>query len=108
MKYEKLYPLPSITSSLNQTSKERSVSGSREYVDYIAESHLRIWYNTQTEGYANHYHNAMEIIVCAENQYVITTNSSTYTLDPGDILIIPLICCMNSTASLPARGLSIS
>ncbi len=89
MKYEKLYPPPSITSSLNQTSKERSVSGSREYVDYIAESHLRIWYNTQTEGYANHYHNAMEIIVCAENQYIITTNSSTYTLDPGDILIIP-------------------
>lgn len=88
MKYEKLYP-PSIMSSLNQTSKERSVSGSREYVDYIAESHLRIWYNTQTEGYANHYHNAMEIIVCAENQYIITTNSSTYTLDPGDILIIP-------------------
>lgn len=82
-------PPPSIMSSLNQTSKERSVSGSREYVDYIAESHLRIWYNTQTEGYANHYHNAMEIIVCAENQYVITTNSSTYTLDPGDILIIP-------------------
>lgn len=31
----------------------------------------------------------MEIIVCAENQYVITTNSNTYTLDPGDILIIP-------------------
>lgn len=88
MKYEKLYP-PSIMSSLNQTSKERSVSGSREYIDYIAESHLRIWYNTQTEGYANHYHNAMEIIVCAENQYIITTNSSTYTLDPGDILIIP-------------------
>lgn len=89
MKYEKLYPPPSISSSLNQTSKERSVSGSREYVDYIAESHLRIWYNTQPEGYANHYHNAMEIIVCAENQYIITTKNSTYTLKPGDILIIP-------------------
>lgn len=89
MKYEKIYPPPSISSSLNQTSKERSVNGSREYVDYIAESHLRIWYNTQTEGYANHYHNAMEIIVCAENQYIITTNSNSYTLKPGDILFIP-------------------
>ena len=76
----KNFTLPSISSSLNQASKERSVSGSREYVDYIAESHLRIWYNTQPEGYANHYHNAMEIIVCAENQYIITTRNSTYTV----------------------------
>lgn len=89
MKYEKILPPPLIKDSLNQTSKERSVSGSREYVDYIAESHLRIWYNTQTEGYANHYHNAMEIIVCAENQYNITTSNNSYTLNPGDILIIP-------------------
>lgn len=68
---------------------ERSLNGSREYVDFIPESHLRIWYNNQTEGYANHYHNAMEIIVCAENQYIIITNNRTYTLNVGDILIIP-------------------
>lgn len=67
----------------------RSMRGSREYVDFIPESHLRIWYNTQTEGYASHYHNALEIIVCAKNQYTITASNKTYTLSAGDILIIP-------------------
>lgn len=68
---------------------ERSLNGSQEYVDFIPKSHLRIWYNNQTEGYANHYHNALEIIVCAENQYIIITNNQTYTLNVGDILMIP-------------------
>lgn len=67
----------------------RSLNGSLEHVDFIPESHLRIWYNNQTEGYANHYHDAMEIIVCAENQYIIIANNRTYTLNVGDILIIP-------------------
>lgn len=65
------------------------MNGSRENVDYISESHLRIWYNIQTEGYANHYHNAMEIIVCTENQYAVFSCGRTYTLHAGDILIIP-------------------
>lgn len=67
----------------------RSVNGSQEYVDFVAESHLRIWHNTQTEGYANHYHNAMEIIVCLEKQYVVFSCNRTYVLNAGDILLIP-------------------
>lgn len=86
---KKIYPPPLNYEQPVLNFKSRSLSGSREYVDFIPESHLRIWYNTQTEGYANHYHNAMEIIVCTENQYFITTSSHTYTLEPGDILIIP-------------------
>ena len=89
MKYEKILPPPLNYEQPVLNFKTRSLSGSREYVDFIPESHLRIWYNTQTEDYANHYHNALEIIVCAENQYIITTGSHTYTLEPGDILIIP-------------------
>lgn len=108
MKHEKTLPLPLSYEQPVLNFKARSLSGSREYVDFIPESHLRIWYNTQTEGYANHYHNAMEIIVCAEDQYFITTGSRTYTLVPGDILIIPPTCCTSFKASLRARGLSIS
>lgn len=89
MKHEKILPPPLNYEQPVLNFEARSLSGSREYVNFIPESHLRIWYNTQTEGYANHYHNAMEIIVCAENQYFITTNSRTYTLEPGDILLIP-------------------
>lgn len=67
----------------------RSMNGSQEYVDFIPKSHLRIWYNHQTEGYAKHYHNAMEVIVCIENQYIVIANDQTYLLNPGDILLIP-------------------
>lgn len=67
----------------------RALIGSQEYVNFVPESHLRIWYNNQTEGYANHYHNAMEIIVCVENQYDIITNNRDYLLSTGDILMIP-------------------
>ena len=88
MNYEKLLPPPLNYEQPVPNFTARSLSGSREYVDFIPESHLRIWHNTQTEGYANHYHNAMEIIVCTENQYFITTGNLTYTLKPGDILII--------------------
>lgn len=67
----------------------RSLNGPLENVDFIPESHLRIWYNNQNEGYVNHYHNAMEIIVCAESQYVVDANNQTYVLNVGDILLIP-------------------
>ena len=74
-------PVPNFTA--------RSMKGSQEYVDFIPQSHLRIWYNQQIEGYANHYHNAMEVIVCMENQYVVIAHNQTYVLNPGDILLIP-------------------
>jgi len=74
-------PVPNFT--------ERSLNGPQEYVNFIPESHLRIWYNNQTENYANHYHDALEIIVCSENQYLIAADHRIYTLNVGDILIIP-------------------
>lgn len=67
----------------------RSLDGSHEYVDFVPESHLRIWYNNQTEGYVDHYHSAMEIIVCIAEQYSVFANNRTYLLNVGDILIIP-------------------
>lgn len=67
----------------------RTLDGSHEFVDFVPESHLRIWYNNQTEGYATHHHNAMEIIICMENQYTAIVNNKTYILNAGDILIIP-------------------
>lgn len=67
----------------------RTLDDSQEYVDYVPESHLRIWYNNQTEGYATHHHSAMEIIICMEDQYTVIANSKTYNLNVGDILLIP-------------------
>lgn len=68
---------------------KRNTSGYQENVDFIPKSHLRIWYNNQTEDYPLHHHDALEIIICKENQYTVIAHNHTYHLSVGDILIIP-------------------
>lgn len=72
-----------------QCSGERRLDGTLEYVEFIPESHIRIYYNNKTEGYATHHHDAMEIIICVENKYTVVANNKTYELNAGDILILP-------------------
>lgn len=67
----------------------RELKDSLEEVDYLQESHLRIWYNTQEEEYATHHHPAVEVILCVEQSYHVTVTNQSFTLHPGDILIIP-------------------
>lgn len=67
----------------------RELKDSLEEVDYLQESHLRIWYNTQEEGYATHHHSAVEVIICIDQPYNVTVSNQFFTLQPGDILIIP-------------------
>jgi len=69
--------------------KGRDLDGTLESVDYVPRTHLRIWYNNQTEGYARHHHAAMEIILVKQNLYPVTVNNTTYMLSEGDILFIP-------------------
>ena len=61
----------------------------QEDVDYLPQTHLRIWYNNEQGIYNTHHHSAMEIMVCMENQSVVIANGETYRLNVGDILIIP-------------------
>ena len=67
----------------------RNMNGFSEEVDYVPKSHLRIWYNNQPDSYLMHHHNAMEIILCMENQYTILADNQTFLLNVGDILLIP-------------------
>ncbi|HAT02452.1 MAG TPA: AraC family transcriptional regulator [Oribacterium sp.] len=60
-----------------------------EDVSYIPNSHLRLWYNNDTVAYAEHHHDAAEIIYVQENVYPVRINDVTYTLNQGDILYIP-------------------
>ena len=60
-----------------------------ELVDFVPESHIRIWYNVQLEGYPSHHHSAAEVIICMQSNYIVIVNSVHYTLHPGYILIIP-------------------
>lgn len=67
----------------------RKVKDSTELVDFVPESHIRIWYNTQMEGYPSHHHSAVEVLICMKTDYIVIVNNERYTLHPGDILFIP-------------------
>ncbi len=67
----------------------RELDGTLEQVDYVPQTHLRIWYNTQPEEYAMHYHDAMEIIMVREDTYPVMIQGRQYDLQPGDIFFIP-------------------
>ena len=86
-------PKPSVSSTkYKQPIRDyigRTLHDKTEIVDFVPQSHLRIWYNTQTEGYTTHHHSAAEIVFCIENLYQVTVGNSIYNLNPGDILFIP-------------------
>ncbi|MCR5598123.1 MAG: AraC family transcriptional regulator [Lachnospiraceae bacterium] len=67
----------------------RTVRNSKELVYYTLSTHIRIWYNNQTDGYAIHSHDAFEMCLCIKNNYEIHVNNEIYVLNEGDILIIP-------------------
>ena len=67
----------------------RTLEGTLEKVDYVPHTHLRIWYNVQPEGYAEHHHDAMEFIVVRENPYPVSVGETQTVLNPGDIFYIP-------------------
>jgi AraC-like DNA-binding protein len=68
---------------------KRIMEGSLEQIDYVPGSHMRIWYNCQTESYALHHHAAMEVIVCEKEPYHVLIEDHEYVLEEGDILFIP-------------------
>ena len=67
----------------------RIVANTKEFVNFNSTSHIRIWYNNQTEGYALHSHQAFEVCICIQNTYEIHINNQPYVMKEGDILIIP-------------------
>lgn len=77
-------------------SRNSDYSGTRriqadiqELVEYRPNTSVRIWYNEQRDGFANHWHRAIEIILPMENWYDVTVGTDSYHLQPGDILFIP-------------------
>ena len=64
----------------------------QEDVDYLPQTHLRIWYNNEKGIYNTHHHSAMEVMVCMEEESIVIANGETFRLNEGDILITPPIC----------------
>lgn len=67
----------------------RSLSEDRESRMFLPNSTLRLWYNDVPLSYAQHWHNAFEILVPVEGNYWATVCGKTYELSPGDIFLIP-------------------
>lgn len=61
----------------------------QEDVDYLPQTHLRIWYNNEKGIYNTHHHSAMEVMVCMEEESIVIANGETFRLNEGDILITP-------------------
>jgi AraC-like DNA-binding protein/mannose-6-phosphate isomerase-like protein (cupin superfamily) len=68
---------------------DRRVNGDQETVNYLGNSHIRLWYNNQTEGYPTHHHGAVEIIACLKGDYTISCQNQVYHLKEKDLLFIP-------------------
>lgn len=67
----------------------RVTESDQEYVSYLNEFSLRIWYNREQAGYPLHWHYATEIIIVLEDSYTIKVRDTEYVCNAGDIMIIP-------------------
>lgn len=68
---------------------DRTSTEEFEVPDFVDKIGLRLWYNTQTDCYARHWHDAQEIVIALENGYTVTVQDTEYHLLPGDIFVIP-------------------
>lgn len=67
-----------------------------------AASTVRIWCNDIPVNYSNHWHTAMEVILPIENSYEVITGSASYTVMPGELLV--LSTCESHELHAPQNG----
>ena len=75
--------------SHSDSAFKRIVEGTQEKVSYPKDSSVLLWVNRESEDYAEHWHNAVEIIMPVDGSYHVTARRHPYLLNTGDILIIP-------------------
>lgn len=66
-----------------------AVNEEYEIPPFLSQTSMRFWYNTQNTGFSTHWHDAQELIIPLDGNYTVIVQDTTYTLQPGDILIIP-------------------
>lgn len=59
-----------------------------EAVKFKTGSHVKLFINTETDSYAAHWHNPMEIIVPLENGYSVACGNVYRELNQGDIALV--------------------
>ncbi|MDF2942349.1 MAG: transcriptional regulator, AraC family [Herbinix sp.] len=79
-----------------------TLSGTKETVNYLGDSTIRLYDNIEAENYPLHWHSSLEIIMPIENIYTVYCNDEEYVLQEGDILIISSGVLHQLTA--PSKG----
>ena len=67
----------------------RVLQGKREYVTYLDDSSVRIWYSDVPWRYEPHDHSAVEILLTMEGVVTYTVEDTAYQVRKGEVLIIP-------------------
>ena len=67
----------------------RVLQGRREYVTYLDDSSIRIWYSDIPWRYETHDHSAVEILLTLEGMVTYTIEDKMYQVRKGEILIVP-------------------
>lgn len=65
------------------------VMDSYELPQSVTNTSLRFWLNNLTKSFDTHWHTYVELLVPIEGTYDIVINNIEYTLQEGDIMIIP-------------------
>lgn len=67
----------------------RVLQGKREYVTYLEDSSVRVWYSDVPWRYEMHEHSAVEILLTLEGSVTYTVEDIVYQVRKGEVLIIP-------------------
>ena len=67
----------------------RVLQGRREYVTYLDDSSIRVWYSDIPWRYETHNHSAVEILLTLEGMVTYTVEDKIYQVRKGEVLIIP-------------------
>ena len=67
----------------------RVLQDKREYVTYLDDSSVRVWYSDVPWQYELHDHSAVEILLTLEGSVTYTVDDIVYQVRKGEVLIIP-------------------
>lgn len=70
----------------------RILQGAQEYITYPMHSSVRIWPSGDAYYYADHWHSAVEILLCTKGEIIYMTDGHVYHVSAGQILILPSEC----------------
>ncbi|MBQ3762535.1 MAG: helix-turn-helix transcriptional regulator [Clostridia bacterium] len=67
----------------------RILKGKQEYITYIENSSVRVWYADTPWEFDSHYHSAVEIIMPIRGEVEYTVSEFSYRVQADELLIIP-------------------